>query len=119
MAIDAEHGRLFIGCHNNKLIVMDTKDGKVLADLPIGKGNDACGFDPGTGEAFASCGDGTLTVVKETSPGKFEVVQTVKTPRMARRWRSTRRPTRCTCRRPSSAPPSPASVARLPSPARS
>ena len=84
LAIDAEHGRLFIGCHNKKMIVMDTKDGKVLADLPIGKGNDACAFDPGTGNAFASCGDGTVTVVKETAPGKFEVIQTIKTPRMAR-----------------------------------
>ena len=63
---------------------MDTKDGKVLADLPIGKGNDACAFDPGTGNAFASCGDGTVTVVKETAPAKFEVIQTIKTPRMAR-----------------------------------
>ncbi len=84
LAIDAEHGRLFVGCHNQKLVVLDTKDGKVLAELPIGKGNDACGFDPGAGTAFASCGDSTLTVVKETSPGKFEVVQTVKTPRGAR-----------------------------------
>jgi hypothetical protein len=44
----------------------------VLAELPIGQGNDACAFNPTTGEAFASCGDGTLTVVKEVSPGKFE-----------------------------------------------
>jgi DNA-binding beta-propeller fold protein YncE len=84
LAIDAVHGRLFVGCHNKKLIVLDTKDGKVLAELPIGTGNDACGFDPGTGEAFASEGDGTLTVAKETSPGTFEVVQTVTTPRGAR-----------------------------------
>jgi DNA-binding beta-propeller fold protein YncE len=84
LAIDAEHGRLFIGCHNNKLIVMSTANGKVLAELPIGQGNDACAFDPGTGYAFASCGDGTLTVVKEAAPGKFEVIQTVKTLRGAR-----------------------------------
>ena len=84
LAIDAEHGRLFVGCHNQKMVVLDTKDGTVLAELPIGKGNDACGFDPGTGYAFASCGDSTLTVAKETSPGKFEVVQTVTTPRGAR-----------------------------------
>jgi DNA-binding beta-propeller fold protein YncE len=84
LAIDAKNGRLFIGCRNQKLIVMDTADGKVLAELPIGRGNDACGFNPQTGEAFASCGDGTLTVVKETSPGKFEVTQTVKTPMGAR-----------------------------------
>ena len=48
------------------------------------KGVDACAFDPATGEAFASSGDGTLTVAKETAPGKFDVVQTVKTPAGAR-----------------------------------
>jgi outer membrane protein assembly factor BamB len=79
LAIDAKNGRLFVGCHNQKLIVMNTADGKVLAELPLGKGNDACGFNPQTGEAFASCGDGTLTVAKETSPGKIEVTQVVKT----------------------------------------
>jgi DNA-binding beta-propeller fold protein YncE len=72
LAIDPVKGRLFIGCRNEKMIVMSTDDGHVIADLPIGRGNDACGFDPATGEAFASCGDGTLTVVKETDPNKFE-----------------------------------------------
>ena len=61
-----------------------TVTGKTLGTVPIGKGVDACAFDPGTGEAFASCGDGTLTVVKETSPGKFAAVQTVHTPRGCR-----------------------------------
>ena len=84
LAIDVEHGRLFVGCHNQKLVVLDTKDGRVLAELPIGTGNDACGFDPGTGTAFASEGDGTMTAARETSPGKFEVVQTVRTPRGSR-----------------------------------
>ena len=41
LAIDAKNGRLFIGCHNDKMIVLNTADGKVLAELPIGKGNDA------------------------------------------------------------------------------
>ena len=84
LAIDADHGRLFAGCHNNKLVVMSTADGKVLAELPIGPGNDACAFDPGTGTAYASQGDGTMAVVRETSPGTFAVVQTVKTPRGSR-----------------------------------
>jgi DNA-binding beta-propeller fold protein YncE len=79
MAIDPTGQHLFVGCRNQKMIVMSSTDGKVLAELPIGKGVDACGFDPGTGEAFASCGDSTLTVIKETSPGKFDVSQTVKT----------------------------------------
>jgi DNA-binding beta-propeller fold protein YncE len=84
MAIDVAHHRLFCGCDNEIMAVVDTQTGKTLATVPIGKGVDACGFDPGTGEAFASCGDGTLTVIRETSPGKFEVVQTVKTRPSAR-----------------------------------
>ncbi|MGN6505261.1 MAG: YncE family protein [Tepidisphaeraceae bacterium] len=79
LAIDAKNGRLFVGCRNQKLVVLSTADGKVLAELPIGAGNDACDFDPGTGEAFASCGDGTVSVAKETSPGAFGVVQTLTT----------------------------------------
>lgn len=82
MSIDFVHHRLFIGCRRpQKLIVMDAKDGKVLADLPIGAGVDATKFDR---DIFASCGDGTLTVARETTPGKFEVIQTVETPRGAR-----------------------------------
>jgi len=83
MAIDPEHRRLFIGCRNpQKLIVMSADDGKVQADLPIGAGVDATKFDDGY--ALASCRDGTLAVAKETSPGKWEIVQTVKTPPGAR-----------------------------------
>lgn len=84
LAMDTEHGRLFVGCRNKKMVVLDAADGKVLAELPIGSGNDACAFDPGTGEAFASQGDGTLAVVKEDDAKKFSVVQTVTTPRGAR-----------------------------------
>lgn len=84
LALDAAHHRLFAGCGNDVMAVVDTESGKTLGTVPIGKGVDACGFDPGTGEAFASCGDGTLTVIKETSPGKFGVEQTVRTRQGAR-----------------------------------
>ncbi|MBI5762667.1 MAG: YncE family protein [Planctomycetes bacterium] len=78
LAMDAARRRLFIGCRNpQKLIVMNADDGNVLADLPIGAGVDAARFDDGY--FFASCRDGTLAVAKETSPGKFEIVQTVHT----------------------------------------
>jgi hypothetical protein len=52
--------------------------------VPIGKGVDANRFDPGTGLAFSSNGEGSITVVHEDSPGKFSVVQTVNTARGAR-----------------------------------
>jgi len=82
LAIDPEHRRLFVGCRNaNMMIVMSADDGSVLASLPIGAGVDATGFD---GNAFASTGDGNVTVVTETSPGKFEVAQNVPTARGAR-----------------------------------
>jgi YVTN family beta-propeller protein len=84
LAIDPAHHLLFAGCDNKVMAVVDSQSGKTLGTVPIGEGVDACGFDPGTGEAFASCGDGTLTVVKETSPGKFGVEQTVQTRRGAR-----------------------------------
>ena len=77
MAIDPAHHRIFIGCRKpEKLIVMSTQTGKVEASLPIGSGNDAVRFD--RGQAFASCRDGSLTVIGEKS-GQFEVEQTVKT----------------------------------------
>ena len=83
MAMDTRKRLLFIGCRNpQKLIVMSADDGKILAALPIGAGVDATKIDGGL--AFASCADGSLAVANETSPGKFEIVQTAKTPRGAR-----------------------------------
>ena len=78
LAIDSAKHRLFVGCRKpQKMIVMSTDDGKVLADLPIGAGVDATKFDGQ--QAFASSRDGKMSVVGETSPGKFEIVQTVTT----------------------------------------
>lgn len=77
LSIDAAKHRLFIGCRNpQKMIVMSTDDGKVIADLPIGAGVDATRFDGQ--QAFASCRDGKLSVAGEVN-GKFEIVQTVTT----------------------------------------
>jgi DNA-binding beta-propeller fold protein YncE len=84
MAIDAAHHRLFIGCHNKLMAVMNADTGKVIATLPIGAGVDANAFDPATGLAFASCGDGSLTVARESSPDQFAVAETVTTERGAR-----------------------------------
>lgn len=83
MSMDTKKRRLFIGCRKPwKLIVMSADNGRVLGDLPIGLGVDATKIEDG--QAFASCRDGTLAVAGETSPGKFQIVQTVKTPQGAR-----------------------------------
>jgi DNA-binding beta-propeller fold protein YncE len=84
MAIDREHRRLFSGCHNKMMAVMDADTGKVVATVPIGSGVDANAFDPGTQLAYSSNGDGTLTVVHEDAPDKYTVVENVPTERGAR-----------------------------------
>ena len=84
MALDAKHHRLFVGCHNKLMAMLDIETGKVVATVPIGAGVDGCAFDDGTQLAFASCGDGTTTIVKEETPQKLTVVQTLKTERGAR-----------------------------------
>ena len=83
MAIDTKSKRLFIGCHSKVMLVADYS-GKIVASVPIGQGVDAATFDPATGFAFASCGDGTITVTHEDSPDKFTVVDTISTQRGAR-----------------------------------
>src|SRR6202047_1248832 len=78
MSIDTKTRRLMIGCRNpRKLIVMSTDDGKVLSDLPIGERVDATKVE--NGQVFASCRDGSLSVAREKSPGKYEIVQVVTT----------------------------------------
>jgi DNA-binding beta-propeller fold protein YncE len=85
LSIDRKNRRLFVGCGNKMMAVVDADSGKVLATPAIGDGVDATTFDPETGLAFASCGaDGVLTVVKEESPDKFSVAENVPTQKGAR-----------------------------------
>lgn len=84
LAIDREHHRLFSGCHDKVMAVVNTDTGKVITTLPIGAGVDAARYDAKTKLAFASCGDGTLTVIHEDSPEKFSIAETVTTQRGAR-----------------------------------
>jgi DNA-binding beta-propeller fold protein YncE len=71
LSIDRKHRRLYVGCGNKMMAIVDADSGKVLATPAIGDGVDATTFDAETGLGFASCGEGLLTVVKEDSPGKF------------------------------------------------
>jgi YVTN family beta-propeller protein len=79
LAIDVEHHRLFSVCKNKLMFVLDAANGTIVATLPIGAKVDGCAFDPGTGLVFSSNGEGTVTVVREESPSKFSVVETVAT----------------------------------------
>ena len=79
LAIDVAHARLFSGCHSKVLGVSDAVAGKLITTAPIGVGVDAGRFDAATQLAFASTGDGKMTVIHEDSPGKFSVVDNVTT----------------------------------------
>jgi len=84
LAMDLKNRRLFAGCDNKMMAVIDADSGKVIATPPIGEGVDANGFDPVTQLAFASNGEGTLTVVHQDSPEKYTVVENVPTKKSAR-----------------------------------
>ena len=93
MAIDKKNGRLFVGCRpdyrrmlappgprpNRVMAILDTRNGHVVATVPIGGNPDQADFDPGTGLAFSANGEGTVTVIKEESPDRFRVLETVQT----------------------------------------
>jgi hypothetical protein len=85
LAMDTKSRRLFSGCDNKMMSVMDADTGKVVTTVPIGAGVDATWFDPGTKDVFNSCGqDGVLTVIHEDSPDKYTVVENVTTEKGAR-----------------------------------
>ena len=84
LAIDRANDLLFSVCHSKVMAISDARAGRTIADVPIGGGVDGAAFDPGTGLAFASNGDGTITVVHEDSPTTFHVVSTATTRRGAR-----------------------------------
>jgi YVTN family beta-propeller protein len=83
LAIDPKKLLLYSVCGNKMMIVSDPASGKVLATPEIGRGPDGVAFDDGY--AFSANGaDGNITMVGETSPGKFEPVATIPTQRGAR-----------------------------------
>jgi YVTN family beta-propeller protein len=84
LAFDRKHRRLFSVGSNKLMAVVNADTGKVVTTVPIGEGVDAAGFDPETGLAFSSNGEGTLTVIHEDSPDKFTVLENAATQRGAR-----------------------------------
>lgn len=84
LAMDQKNRRLFAGCENKMMAVVNADTGKVIATLPIGQGVDATAYDPGTGFALSSNGEGTLTVVTQQGPDNYSVLENVPTKRSAR-----------------------------------
>jgi DNA-binding beta-propeller fold protein YncE len=86
LAFDPKHRRLFAGCNNKLMAVVDADSGKVVTTVPIGPGVDATGFDPATGNIFNSCGDedGSLVVIHQDGADKYRVLETHPTQKRAK-----------------------------------
>ncbi|MGB7433983.1 MAG: hypothetical protein WBR26_25290 [Candidatus Acidiferrum sp.] len=84
LSMDRKNRRLFVGCENKLMAVVNADSGKIIATPAIGEGVDATAYDPGTGFALASNGEGTLTVIKQDSPDKYSVLDNVPTKKSAR-----------------------------------
>ena len=79
IALDSKNNRLFIGCRNRVMAVMDAKSGRTIKTIPIGERVDTTVFDFATKMIFNSCGDGTLSVFREDAPDKFSLIEIVQT----------------------------------------
>ena len=98
MAIDPANRRLFLGCRSKVMAVMNADTGQVITALPIGDHVDATAFDVETRLIFNSNGEGTVTVIRQDSPDKYSVVETVKPYLEPKRRRSIPKRTDCFCR---------------------
>src|SRR5580692_604802 len=79
IAMDRPNRRLFIGCRNKFMAVVNADTGQVIATLAIGDHVDATAFDPASRLIFNSNGEGTITVIHQDSADKYSVVENVKT----------------------------------------
>jgi DNA-binding beta-propeller fold protein YncE len=79
LALDNQTHLLFSVCSNKLMVVVDAITGKVITTLPIGEGCDGAAFDPMYKRAYASNGEGTMTVVQEENSNSFKVLETVPT----------------------------------------
>jgi DNA-binding beta-propeller fold protein YncE len=84
IAVDPVAGRIFSGCVNQRLMVLDMHDGHLIAQLPIGSGSDALGFDSKRHWILSSNGAGTLSVIREATPDRYVAMPEVPTQPSAR-----------------------------------
>ena len=74
LAIDTAHARLFIACENEMMAVVDAKTGKIVTTLPTGKGADGAAYDPGMHMVFVPCGEGHMTIIRQSGADTYSVL---------------------------------------------
>jgi DNA-binding beta-propeller fold protein YncE len=78
LAIDLRNRRLFAGCNNEKMSVLDADSGKIIQTLPIGVHIDAVAYDPRTKLIF-NANRSSVTIIHQDSPDQYSVVQNLET----------------------------------------
>jgi DNA-binding beta-propeller fold protein YncE len=79
MAVDQKNRRLFVGCANHRMVILDSTNGRVISSVPIGSGPDDSAYDPETRLIYTSNGDGTVSIIQQETPDKYSVLETVRT----------------------------------------
>lgn len=84
VALDAQSGRLFVACHDARILVLDSGSGRVVATVPAGTGIDGLGFDPRRHLLVAADGDGWLWLLHADASGGYTMQGRIATARAAR-----------------------------------
>src|SRR5438093_10893012 len=79
MAVNQKNARLFVGCANRLMVILDSNNGRVIGSVPIGPGPDDSAYDPDTRLIYTSNGDGTVSIIQQESPDRYSLIETVKT----------------------------------------
>lgn len=69
LAIDTQARRLFAGCANDVLVVVDADTGRTVGRARIGRDSDAVVFDPLRSRVYASSSEGFVSVVDLDATG--------------------------------------------------
>jgi YVTN family beta-propeller protein len=84
LALDPDTGVLVAACDNNKALAVQSKDGAVLATLPIGGRPDTTIFDAERKLFFIPCGEGNIAIISEKAGEAPAVIGTATTANGAR-----------------------------------
>jgi hypothetical protein len=87
LALDRLSKRIFVGCRGKTpvLAILDAESGRVIATLPIGRGNDGVIYDPDTRKVYTSNGvDGNLVIYDQVDPDTYRLSEAATTRPYAR-----------------------------------
>jgi len=85
LALDEANHRIYLGCRKKPMIVvMDTETGKETGSVDIPGDIDDLFLDTKSKRLYASCGDGAIAVIAQSSPDKLVVLEKIDTPKGAK-----------------------------------